>query len=164
MGMRLHLNKLNIEIDVYNNNHQLMDTITFEHECEWSSDGKSPYIQIAHPDDDINSLIDADAIVTPQAINVLFSYPLERPVVVKFDNGPYTRRRLAEIICKKYEEIYEEEDQTSTVEAGRLSQISLNRNQTTGKYGIWGHVIGDLVLHSVYFDTRTGFYELGVDS
>jgi hypothetical protein len=32
------------------------------------------------------------------------------------------------------------------------------------RYGIWGHGIEDLVLHTVEFDPKIGCYRLGIDS
>jgi len=113
-------------------------------------DGYSVYI--ADPEYDIAKMDDPDAIVTPAIINIRFTYPLSRSVTAEFSNGPYSRAELARIICKKYQDIYHEEDETTQT----------NRNHTEGRYGIWGHVIEDLALVSV---TKTGpFYSLGVDS
>lgn len=38
-----------------------------------------------------------------------------------------------------------------------------NRIKTNGDYGIWGHVLGDLMLHTLYFEEKN-VITVGVDS
>ena len=120
----------------------------------------SPYINIENPANDIDSIHDKHEIITPSTINVLFDYPLNKPVTVTFDEGPYTRGELAMLICEKYAEIYREESLTTTIPVGMIPD-TYNRNETNGKYGIWGHGIGDLLLHTVHLGD---VYTLGIDS
>jgi hypothetical protein len=58
--------------------------------------------------------------------------------------------------------MYAEEDETSGGNPGHIPGM-LNRNTSEGKYGIWGHDIGDLLLCSAYVDD-SGKITLGVDS
>ncbi len=89
-------------------------------------------------------------------------YPLETPFVTKLDtkNG-LSRREVVDFVVKSYKQIYKEEKQSSKIKAANLPNM-YNRNQTNGKYGIWGHDIGDLVLHSLYIDGNK--LTVGVDS
>lgn len=135
------------------------DDITFEHPVDYDTE-TSPYIQISDPEDDLDAMPNGDEIVTPAVIKVLFNYPLENPVIVTFSDGPFSRRQLAEIICETYAEIYRTEDETTRTQVGLMPGM-LNRNQTNGKYGIWGHSIGDLALHAVH---PGSIYTLGIDS
>ena len=40
----------------------------------------------------------------------------------------------------------------------------INRAATDGTYGIWGHDLGDLVLHTIYYAPTSGEICLGIDS
>lgn len=84
-----------------------------------------------------------------QTAEVEIDYPLTLPVsfsVIFTDLGT-----LLWHIAQKYKAIYAEEDATAKVpvvpmdERGKLK----NRNQTHGKYGIWGHDLDDLWFEGV---------------
>lgn len=141
-------------------------TITFRHPDDDCSDGISRYVYIANPKADLRLMLDAEDLVTPEEFQIRFDYPLSNPVTFKFVDGPYTRRELAQLICSCYQTIYREEDESTKIPAGQISPNMLNRNMTDGKYGIWGHDIGDLVLHTVYIKTNEHgiLYTLGIDS
>lgn len=66
-------------------------------------------------------------------------------------------------ITETYRKIYETERQTSTIKEGYIPGM-WNRITTDGVHGIWGHVIGDLVLTKVIVNETTGIITLGVDS
>jgi hypothetical protein len=100
---------------------------------------------------------------------LIIDYPTSTPYRKRFNtckNG-MTRIQLADFICKHYRKMYAEEDGTSNIpgllgcQGGEAPM--LNRQQTDGKYGIWGHCIEDLVLISATVDTKN-FITLGVDS
>lgn len=142
-------------------------TITFEVDNPEDSESEtSPYIHIADPEDDIKSLRNADEIVTNEKIQICFNYPLSRCVTFKYDEGPYTRGELARLICDQYAKIYQEEEDTSGIAPAQVSPLLLNRNLTSGKYGIWGYDICDLELHTVYMRNRNNetICTLGIDS
>ena len=43
----------------------------------------------------------------------------------------------------------------------------LNRARSNGRYGIWGHSIGDLIYHGGYviaYENETVYAEIGCDS
>jgi hypothetical protein len=56
-----------------------------------------------------------------------------------------TRREVVNKVVECYERIYREEDAALAAPA-RLIPGSLNRETTSGPYGIWGHVLSDLML------------------
>lgn len=138
--------------------------ITFSRICNWNEGEPSPYINIKNPEDDIQNQIAPDEIVIPlTTIRILYRYPLSCEVIKEFDTyNPegFTRAELAKVISKGYHQIYEEENT-----ADKESNIPgmFNRIKTNGPYGIWGHCIGDLVLHTVeYVDTN--LFKIGIDS
>lgn len=133
----------------------------------------SPYVSLADPEDAIRRLVDAEGIVLASpSVVVVVDYPLSRPVKEKLTaSSPlgFTRAELARGIARLYQRIYAEEERTArvkTVPRERRSPI-VNRNETDGAYGIWGHDLADLALNSVtvYRDADgSWFLELGVDS
>lgn len=128
---------------------------------------KNIYIHIADPIDDIRELDNpTEIIISKPKIDVLFEYPLTNKVLKTFNadttNG-FTAAGLIQMICDFYKEIYEEEDRTTNIPSENIPNM-LNRNETTGKYGIWGHAIGDLYLHTMEYDNNNDFYTLGIDS
>ena len=96
-------------------------------------------------------------------------YPLDNPYKFKFNVNKkgITRGDFIELVCKHYHKVYDEENGTSNIKeqlgidagCGPL----LNRITTNGKYGIWGHVIGDLVLVCANVSSKN-VITLGVDS
>jgi hypothetical protein len=113
--------------------------------------------------------VDQDTVVAPPgSIRVRFSYPLAQPVVFELNKSenpsvPWTAWDFALAICDQYVKIYEEEDATTPVPAGPSQGLAFNRNETTGKYGIWGHGIDDLVLDEFGLGID-GVWEINVGS
>lgn len=138
---------------------KLLEVINFEvrvdkEDKEIFKDGIVPWISIENPQKEINRLIDADKIVINETeITLYIDYPLENPVKFKLksnDDG-FTKKQLALEISKKYHEIYSIEEKTAqikTIPKDKRNGV-INRNQTDGKYGIWGHDISDLDLNSI---------------
>lgn len=95
---------------------------------------------------------------------LLIDYPTSTPYRKRFNTGKkgMTRIQLADYICKNYRKMYAEEDKTAGGDPGHIPGM-FNRAQSEGKYGIWGHDIGDLVLCSVTIDSKN-FITLGVSS
>lgn len=98
------------------------------------------------------------------AYELLIDYPVSNPYRKRFNTGKkgMTRLKLADFICKHYRKMYAEEDKTAGGDPGHIPGM-LNRSQSEGKYGIWGHDIGDLVLCSATVDGKN-YITLGVDS
>ncbi len=76
------------------------------------------------------------------------TYPVSKPYTAKIRTGKkgLTRLQLADKVCKHYRKMYDEDGKTST-----------------GKYGVWGHDITDLVLVDADVSSN-GVITLGVDS
>lgn len=97
-----------------------------------------------------------DEVVIPfNRIIIRFGYPLSVNADFLLNHeGGFTRRQLIDVCSDIYHYIYDKEDETSEIE-GKLgieggAAPAFNRCQTNGKYGIWGHVIDDLQMHSLY--------------
>lgn len=117
-------------------------------------------------DDSPKEKVDPDEIVIPDDnVIIIFSYPLKEDFQFEFEHkGGFTRKQISEVIMQQYASIYAEEEQTAPEgDPGHLPHLIYNRATSTGKYGIWGHDIGDLYLHSLY-KQDDGTYTLGVDS
>ena len=118
-------------------------------------------------DDDnvVESNLDPEEIIVPhQDITVVYDYPLEREFEFTHhtDNpNGFTRIELCQVVMDQYKKIYEEEEEEDG-DPGYIPGM-LNRAKSNGKYGIWGHDIGDLILHTLYIcdDDK---YALGIDS
>lgn len=160
-----------------NNEDELIATISFaikatEEELKDFEDGSIPWISIEKPEDEIERLIDADSIVIKYSeIVLVIDYPLNKPAefIVKGPKNGFTRKQLVLEISKKYHEIYKVEEssaKTKTIPADKREGL-INRNETDGKYGIWGHDIGDLDLSSAeVYKTKNGKIQviLGIES
>jgi hypothetical protein len=132
---------------------ELPDDIDFIVEYADSDDGQEPEQE------------DGSIVIPDCDINMLFDYPLDNPAVFTV-RGPFTRTSLKDKIVEIYQQIYEEEGQTSTVEAGVIPGM-YNATTTTGTYGIWGHNLGDLAILGVRKDGSTGednLYTIEVES
>lgn len=126
-------------------------------------DGDSPYISLANPDEDLKYLQNPNEFVIHETkIKIRYDYPLKGKHVFEYENTQgFTRKELALLISSQYHEIYEKEE----AEVGNPGYIPgmLNRKASHGPYGIWGHDLGDLVLHTVE-KGKDGIYNLGIDS
>lgn len=79
-------------------------------------------------------------------ITVIIDYPLSRPCSLHISgSGPVTVGRFCKAVSDMYHVIYKEEERTSTIAESNIPGM-LNRAATDGKYGVWGHGIGDLFL------------------
>lgn len=81
-----------------------------------------------------------------KAVRIVFTYPLTRKAKLEFGSETgFTRAEIVECIRSGYRKIYAEED-------------------LTGKWGIWGHCIADLMIERVEVDDDTGVVSLYVGS
>ena len=112
-------------------------------------------------------MVDAEEVVVPHTnIRVAVSYPLREKHVFSLssdDAAGFRRCELALKISLFYQRIYDEEDRSSS-EPPSLVPGLLNRARTQGTYGIWGHVLGDLVLVGVIYEPDSDVWRLQVDS
>ncbi len=131
-------------------------------------DGFIHWVELENPEKDLKKLTDKDEVViTANKVTVIIDYPLTNEC--KFEltstNG-FTREQLVNDISNKYHEIYKEEEATAvvkTVPAGQRT-TTYNRNQTNGKYGIWGHDLADLALdHILVYKASNGDIILSLD-
>lgn len=109
-----------------------------------------------------------EIVIAENNIAVCFDYPFKDSFYFNFTADTpmgFTRKHLAKCIIQQYMDMYAEEEQTLNEkevipieERGSL----LNRNETDGKYGIWGHDLGDLSLNYIY--NVEGVYHLSIDS
>jgi hypothetical protein len=141
-----------IQIEVKANQEQLKDF----------QDGIVPWISIENPEKEIEKLIDSEKIVVENTeITLNIDYPLNNPAsfILKSSQNSFTKKQLVLEISKKYHEIYNEEENSAkqkTIPVDKREGL-INRNETDGKYGIWGHDIGDLDLSSIeIYKTKDG--------
>jgi hypothetical protein len=116
-------------------------------------DGKVPWIRVDSPQVDIANLIGKDEVVIPETkVTVIIDYPLSTSYEFELiSKKGFTRKQLINEISNHYHQLYDEEEKTATVKTVPLKDRKIyNRNQTNGKYGIWGHDIGDLVLDEIH--------------
>jgi hypothetical protein len=94
---------------------------------------------------------------------LVIDYPLSTPcnIPLRAGDGGMTRRQVVNAVVDAYRKIYREEAKTTRTKPGFLPH-SFNRNKTDGKHGIWGHVLGDLTLHTLCIHGNT--LRVGVDS
>jgi hypothetical protein len=103
---------------------------------------------------------------TSEKIRIKFEYPLSHSVVLEFGNAkrPWRLEDLLDCVAEGYVKIYDEEDETRTLPAqAPLDSILVNRPQTDGKYGIWGHILNDLYIEGMYKDLN-GIWRLDIGS
>jgi hypothetical protein len=153
------------------NLNELISTIEFEVKAKDEQlrdfpDGVIPWISIENPENEIEYLIDADEIVIENAeITLNIDYPLNNPAkfILKSAVNGFTKKQLIIEISKKYHEVYVEEEKTAKTKTIPIDKREgvINRNETDGIYGIWGHDIGDLVLSEIeVFITEQGKIEI----
>jgi hypothetical protein len=85
----------------------------------------------------------------PISAKVYIDYPLSVTTEIEVKNIE-TIGELLWNIAKVYKQIYTEEDKSTKIKPGQLSENIINRNQTDGKYGINFHDLGDLVFELIH--------------
>jgi len=101
-------------------------------------------------------LSESEVVIPATSIKIVIDYPVEYKATYEHEskNG-FTRKHLAELIAKDYQEMYDEEEATTVIVPTNIPGM-LNRCETNGKYGIWGHNIDDLILHTAKYDPKSG--------
>lgn len=111
-------------------------------------------------------IYDNDQVVLPRNKEYVLEidYPLHTTAKFEIKSGTkgISRGKLVSIVRKYYKKVYEIEDSTTKVKPSHIPNM-LNRNFTDGKFGIWGHDIGDLVLVDASV-SKNNVITLGVDS
>lgn len=124
-------------------------------DLEIFEEGIIPWISIKNPKNEIPNLIGKnEIIINKDIVTLIIDYPLNKPIEVKIQSDKttgFTRKELAQKISIEYNRIYKEEEESSKVKTTPIEERKglINRNQTDGKYGIWGHDIDDLDLSGV---------------
>ena len=77
---------------------------------------------------------------------VQLDYPFS--VIAEAEVKAKTLYDLVNGIFDMYHQIYKEENESSNIKEDYIPGM-YNRVETNGKYGIWGHVIGDLVIEEI---------------
>lgn len=95
---------------------------------------------------------------------VNITYPLNVNVQVKIKDC-FSIGALMWQIAQAYKIIYDEENISTEVKEIPLEERTglINRNSTNGKYGIWGHDIGDLSLAAIHIH-KNGNISIDVNS
>lgn len=148
----------------YDNLGELISTISFQVKTDNTKDyedGLVPWASIENAKQDIPNLYKKDEIVVKEnLVKIIIDYPLtnQYEFTIKSNKG-FTRQQLLSEISLHYFRLYEEEENSATEKTIPISKRTTmyNRNQTNGKYGIWGHDIADLVLAEIQvFKTKSG--------
>jgi hypothetical protein len=129
---------------------------------EVASDGVIPWISIENADKEVFNLIGKDEIVLKeQVVDLTIDYPLENVITVELrsdkKNG-FTRAELILKISAEYKRIYQKEEISAKEKTIPIEEREgvVNRNTTDGKYGIWGHDLGDLDLSEIIVHKKSG--------
>jgi len=151
---------------------ELQNTISFEVKASVKDfeDGIQPWASVEKPEIDLPNLIKKnEVVISENSITVIIDYPLTNEY--KFDlksKSGFTREMLLSEISKHYYKLYDEEEKTATIKTLPMEKRTMyNRNETNGKYGVWGHDIADLVLTDIQVyktDNGTIILTLGIDS
>jgi hypothetical protein len=135
-------------------------------------EGFIPWISIDNPKAELKNLIDADIIILPfTTAKIIIDYPLNSPATFEIatTGQGFSRKQLITEISEKYHEIYKLEESTAITKTIPLDKRKglINRNQTDGKFGVWGHDISDLDLSQIEVHKNSSgqiILTLGVES
>ena len=93
--------------------------------------------------------------IPPGKMKLTLTYPLGTPASMDFKvDDSTTVGDVLWIAAKFYEKVYDEEDSWDTPSSPDERTGLLNRERTSGPYGIWGHDIGDLWFEGIRIDGR----------
>ena len=87
-----------------------------------------------------------------EPLSLTIDYPLTNSVTLSVPFSHYVNDMIGDI-CNKYRDIYAEEEATLSHYEPQ-SPYLLNRPKSDGKYGIWGHVIGELWIKGLDLDLK----------
>ena len=123
-----------------------------------------PYVLDFEDKEARESLINPDEVVIKdEKITMIITYPLSIEVYLPLENkGSFTRLDVFKSIYEAYKQIYEEEEK-GVGDPGSYNNL-YNRKKSEGKYGIWGHYLGDLVIESVSYDPRKKVLDMFIGS
>jgi hypothetical protein len=137
---------------------KLLKTINFQlkatkEEREIYEDDIVPWISLENAAAETGRLIDANKIVLDyKQVAIIIDYPLNKPdTFLLTSKVGFSKKSLVENISKRYKQLYREEEESASIKTVPLeARMNLmNRNQTNGRYGIWGHDLSDMALSSI---------------
>ena len=126
-------------------------TVTFENPNDPDDNNvPSPYIYFGSINEDLAGQRNPNEIVIPMRnIRVVFSFPLSRDVLVKFESSNpqgFTRNEIARKVYEQYSTFYREETNDGEVEF----EQRIKGNPNNKPYGIWAHSLEGLALCEVH--------------
>ena len=96
---------------------------------------------------------DKDEIILPKGktYTLTITYPLTTPFKIEFNTKKkaLNRKEVVNYIVECYKNIYKIEDGGKKVP---MIPGMYNRITTKGQFGIWGHCLSDLMLHTLYIN------------
>lgn len=123
--------------------------------CSEYGQVKTTCVFVSEPDGMSHVLNLDEVVIADKSVKVEINYPLRKPfkfpITCQRSGSGITRRQLIDNICKIYKKIYSEEEKTTKTTIGSHHIFKLNRNETDGKYGIWGHHIEDLAIEKITY-------------
>lgn len=125
-----------------------------------------PWISIKDPEKSFENLVNKEEIVLKASKAILMiDYPLNKPVEIEIKSkgkDGFSRIELVRLISQEYNRIYDEEEASAEVKTVPLEEREglINRNETDGKYGVWGHDIEDLDLSRIIVHHNNGIPKL----
>ena len=141
---------------------ELVATISFKVKTDNKKDyedGFIPWANIEKPNNDTSNLFNKDEVIIKEtSIKIIVDYPLTTQYeFTLMSNKGFTRQQLLFEISNHYYKLYDEEEKSATIKTVPIKKRTTmyNRNQTNGKYGIWGHDIADLDLSEILVHKTT---------
>lgn len=131
-------------------------------------DGYNPgYIYLGSDTEDTIKFADtANEMLSIVPKNLIITYPFSKTVIIPITNCSTVKDLMIDCL-NAYKACYEIEEKTTNIEPALLGEIgkspALNRVETDGIIGIWGHVIDDLVLHDIYI-YKNGYVGMCISS
>ena len=119
---------------------------------EWQTPGHEWYEKGA----ELKNVDETEVVLQRGTYGLVITYPLSNPFrkIVDVEAKGMTRRELVNLIVKCYKKIYADEDKAVGRETENIPGM-LNRQTSEGPYGIWGHCLGDLILHTARVERMT---------
>jgi len=104
-----------------------------------------------------------ERVIKSKKITIVFGYPLSKVVKFNYESKKgFTRMDLFKHIYEGYKKIYEEEEK-DIGDPGHY-KFAYNRKPTHGKYGIWNHYIGDLLIERLSYSKKAKTVEMFIGS
>ena len=132
-------------------------------EIELEGDEYDDFIILGHTPIEQFKIDRGNNKILPKSIRILYDYPLKYPEIIKhYSKDGFSKLDIMVLVSDDYRNIYKEERE----DIGETPNESgmLNKKNSHGRHGIWGHSIGELILHSIRYNKTKKYYELGIDS